>query len=180
MATRISQAEFLNLMQRYVAIDAVPASAMRNQAKGTVKAVHEYLGGVHLSKAASQSQLQYSGWLNNRTEALLDGLPGASRPWGVARKALNLFMRCCLYNHYLRDEFCLARVEPWLEIPLDSVIATALKRHAGWGALPEWPGLKRLTPEVSQRFQDHASEYAVELGLRARVFLDNYLWVRNR
>ena len=93
---------------------------------------------------------------------------------------MNLFLRSCLYNHYLRKAYGLSAIESWLEIPLDSVVAKALRREATSGELPPWPGLKHLTPEAHARFQSYADKSAKHRGLPARVLLDNYLWLDNR
>jgi len=160
--------EFVKVIQQYVAIASVGVSAVRGQAPGTRWAAVAYLAQIDLGRLPRHARGRYAQWLDARTGDLRDRLPGRNKPWGVARKAMNLFMRGCLYNHYLRKEYGLAKVEPWLEIPLDSVTAKALKKHAGRGALPRWPGLKRLTPRVNRAFQDYASTRAEELGLPAR------------
>jgi hypothetical protein len=118
-------------------------------------------------------------WLDRQTEALLDTLPIDGRPWGAARKALNLFLRDSLYNRYLSDHFNLQQIEAWLEIPLDSAVARGLQSGTGRGVLPRWPGLKHLDPSVSTSYQNAAAEHARVLGI-ARVHLDMYLWLENR
>src|SRR5262249_19224548 len=63
------------------------------------------------------------------------------RSWGLARKVLNIFLRGCLYNAYLREHYHLDRAEPWFEIPLDKIVAVRLqeacKRFDG-ANLPRW------------------------------------------
>ena len=91
-----------------------------------------------------------------------------------------MFLRGCVLNHYLREAYGLDRIETWLEIPLDSVVAGALKREAGWGALPVWPGLKWLKRERSAKFQEFAQRYAKQRGFRSLAHLDIQLWMLNR
>lgn len=42
---------------------------------------------------------------------------------------MNIFLRDCFYNAYLRDAYGLAVAEPWFEVPLDSVVAEGLKKN---------------------------------------------------
>lgn len=172
--------EFLRFIQDFTAIQAVGTSAVRGQPAGTLKTVQQYCSGLHLDLLAEMDRDEYAQWLNTRTRILRSRLPSRRKPWGIARKALNLFMRSCLYNAYLSRESHLARIQRWMEIPLDGAVARGLKKHAGRGQLPRWPGLKRVGPEDSAQYQEHAEQYARELGLPARVFLDNYLWLKNR
>ena len=110
---------------------------------------------------------------------LLDSLPINGRPWGAARKVINLFLRDALYNKYLCRKFKIDKLELWLEIPLDSAVARGLKTQAGHGGLPQWPGLKNLKPDVSDTFQRSALEYAHTRDIE-RVHMDMYLWLQNR
>jgi hypothetical protein len=171
----------VHMIQHYVAIDAVGTSAMRSQGRGVLHVMQEHLVPLSL-RGIPKTRRGFGRWLDSQTEAALVALEGLApeRPWGTARKALNLFLRGCLYNHYLRKNYGLARTEPWLEIPLDGVVARALKKLAGRGKLPVWHGLKRLRPEQSARFQEFAAKHARTVGLPARVFLDHDLWIANR
>jgi hypothetical protein len=93
--------------------------------------------------------------------------------WGVARKSLNLFLRGCLYNIYLRKRYRLHRIETLLEIPLDSKVAKGLKEQYEDSLPGTWPGLKRLESDESERFQSFATILAKKRKLPARVFLDH-------
>jgi hypothetical protein len=153
---------------------------MRNQGRGVLKAVQEYLGQLPLHDIPTHSESEFGACLSAKTEELIRAMPLDTRPWGTARKALNLFLRGCFYNHYLRSHYRLDRVEQLLEIPLDGVTARALKREAGRGRLPRWPRLKHLDARTSEEFQTSARTYSQQVGLPARVFVDNYLWLKNR
>jgi len=170
---------FVPTVQRKVAVTAIGPSALRGQGKGVLKVCQEYLASLSLARIPRSREARFREWLNRHTERLLDQLPVRARPWGAARKAINLFLRDALYNQYLNRCYRIRSVETWLEIALDSAVARGLKVEAGRGALPQWPGLKNLTPEVSDRFQEHASYHAELLGLR-RVHLDMYLWLSYR
>jgi len=91
---------------------------------------------------------------------------------------LNIFLRDCFYNAYLSDAYALAVAEPWFEVPLDSVVAEGLKKHLTV-ALPRWPGVKRLTPDLSARYQEGALILSRTWRI-TRVHLDTYLWVAGR
>ncbi len=159
---------------------AVGPSALCGQGKGVLKAAQKYMGSIDLSSICKmKSAEEYANWLDEHTNALLDKLPISDRLWGAARKALNLFMRDVLYNQYLNKRYKISRIEPWLEVPLDSTVAKGLKKFAGRGKLPPWPGLKRLTARVNQEFQNVAANYATQCRI-ARVHLDIYLWMENR
>ena len=175
-----SRNDLIATIQRFTAVECIGPSALRGQGTGVISATRGYLAGLKLGRIPQRSHGRFDAWLDRHTETLLDTLPVAGRPWGAARKGLNLFLRASLYNYYLREAHALGMIEPWLEIPLDSVTANALKRDAGRGALPQWPGLKHLTPEASAEFQAYAGTLAKQMHLPARVFLDNYLWLANR
>jgi hypothetical protein len=91
-----------------------------------------------------------------------------------------MFLRDCSYHHFLRAEYNLARIEEFLEIPLDGRVTEALRGDAGRGKLPQWPGVAKLTPRISDRYQEHASMLARQRGLPHRVHLDICLWLDNR
>ncbi len=168
---------FVETVKKMVAREAVGVTAMRGQAKGTLKAVHGYLDAIDLSSINVKNENDYIRWLDGHTCQLLEILPGRLKPWGAARKALNLFMRTALYNRYLNDEFKLERVEKRMEIPLDSAVAKGLKKEGSH--LPQWPGLRRLTRDVSDQFQSVAQSVAARRKI-ATVHLDMYLWMENR
>jgi len=170
---------FIPTVQQKVAVTAIGPSALRGQGKGVLKASQGFLTSLSLARIPKSGATRYRNWLDRQTESLLDQLPIKRRPWGAARKALNLFLRDALYNKYLSRKHRIGRVEPWLEIPLDSAVARGLKTEAGRGRLPQWPGLKNLKPDVSDEFQGFASSHAKSLGIE-RVHLDMYLWLENR
>lgn len=170
---------FIQTVQRFVARESVGATAVRNQGTGVLHAVHAYLDSLDLSCMRGKDNDEYREWLDQHTEALLEKLPVKNKPWGAARKALNLFMRTALYNRYLSDRFNLGDVEQWMEIPLDSAVARGLKKADEKEELPQWPGLKRLTREASDRFQKVAHEMASRRDISI-VHLDMYLWMENR
>jgi hypothetical protein len=178
MQSVLARKEFLTVVQRFTAVQAVGPSAVRGQPKDTLKAIQKYLGRLRLEPLADMDCRGYARWLDMHTMQLQTRR--REMAWGIARKAINLFMRSCLYNTYLSKKFHLARVQRYMEIPLDSAVVHGLKKKAGRGKLPQWPRLIRLKSGASQQFQDYAKEHAQHVGLPGRVFLDNYLWLENR
>jgi len=166
-------------MQRRTGVTAVGPSALRGQGKGVLKVSQEYLGAIDLSQIPASNLNEYIAWLDEHTNALLERLPIRNRPWGAARKAMNLFMRDTLYNQYLNDHYSIGTLEPWMEVPLDSAVAKGLKRYARRGRLPHWPGLKNLNARENDVFQEYALDYAKIKNI-PRVHLDIYLWIENR
>jgi hypothetical protein len=112
--------------------------------------------------------------LDQATKRLIARLPTRAQKWGVARKALNLFLRDAFYSTYLRKRFKLARAEASYEIPLDQIVTGRIQPLSG-ANLPAWSGVKHLTPAVSAKYQSAAAAQASDLGM-ARVHLDIYLW----
>lgn len=180
MPRPITRKQLLALIQKFTAIDAVGPSAIRGQPKGTAKVIQEYLGRMDLSRALQNTRQGFDRWLDLHTARLRRKLPNPAQPWGIARKTLNLFLRSCFYNHYLRRAYRLAEIGQWLEVPLDSVVAEELRNRVGTDVLRPWPTLKHLTPEESREYQRHARAYAASRRLPATVFLDNYLWLSGR
>lgn len=171
--------EFIQTMQNKVAVSAVGPSALRGQGKGVLSATQTFLAKVNLTKIQKIDHRQFEIWLDRQTGSLLDKLPLKNRPWGAARKAINLFLRDALYNRYLCLHFKINKIESMLEVPLDRVIASSLKRIGKRGQLPSWPGLKWLTKPASNQFQLFASEIAMKKKIK-RVHIDMYLWLENR
>lgn len=180
MLKTISKDQLLQAIQEFAAIEAVGTSAVRGQPAKTKKVIQKVLMAADLNAIPRRSQPKFEKWRNQLTECVQRKLPNPDKPWGIARKAVNLFLRDCFYNHYLREEYGLAAVEQWLEVPLDGVVSRAFCREAGRGELPRWRGLGRVTPGDSVRFQEFAKWLAGRVGLQARIFLDNVVWLRNR
>jgi hypothetical protein len=167
--------DFITTLQRKVAITAVAASALRGQRQpGLISAVREFLSTVPLKRFGVQSSALFTERLDRCTGDLIAALPLSVRHWGLGRKAVNLFLRDAFYNAYLRERYDLEAAEPNYELPLDGVVAKGLARLAS-RKLPHWLGVKYLTRELSQTYQQEASAQAERMGM-ARVHLDIYLW----
>lgn len=173
----MTEFNFLQTMQEFVATSAIGVSALRNQGKGSHQAVRSALASMHLSPLKDMGQAEYRKWLDGANNLLLTHWPGTGRPWGAARKSVNLFMRDALYNQYLSGEHNIGHVEKWMEIALDSKVAKGLRNR--FPGLPSWPGLKHLKQRISDQYQNCAQQLADKQGL-SRVHLDIWLWLENR
>ena len=61
-----------------------------------------------------------------------------------------------------------------MEVPLDKDVANGLIKDSN-GQLPKWTNIKRLTPSVSELFQNQATVIATQENI-ARVNLDIKYW----
>ncbi|MDP2857147.1 MAG: hypothetical protein Q8P50_04120 [Bacillota bacterium] len=138
-------------------------------------AAREYLLRLDLHRFSTPDADTYRVVLDQVTAELQEAMPRAGGSWGVARKILNIFIRDASYHVALNEAYRLAAPQRWMEMPLDSLTATGLKRAVGRGRLPQWPGVKHLDPTLSDRFQAAAAVVAEEKDLM-RVDLDVIWW----
>ena len=168
------------IIQRFESFTAIGASTVRNQgASGVVDATRKFLSEMALGPFGTTGRAGFADALERETKALQKALPKEAASWGLARKALNVFLRNCLYNYYLRRDFQLNRAELFFELPLDRLAVTGLKktlkrelkRQVRVRSLPIWRGVKNLSQDDSARFQEYASCLA-QSRVYARVHLD--------
>jgi hypothetical protein len=162
--------------RRRVANVSITPSALRNQGKrGIVKAAREFLGGMDLRAfGESADEASFQRELNQQT-ALLASRIGS---WGAARKALNIFLCEAFFHRILFNKYKLGRTAAFLEVALDSEVATRLRgdaRKCG-ELLPAFPGVRKLNAETSQRYQAFASRFAVRNGFELRIELEILYW----
>ena len=142
-----------------------------------VAAAQHYLATLDLRQFNVASKEAFLNVLNELTKALAEAFPEGGRGnWGAARKSLNLFLRDVVESRSLWDKYKLRKIEPWLEVPLDSHVARGLcgfKRDLRRNH--RWPGVRNLTKEVSDQYQAVASTLAKKCGC-SRVDLDLYMW----
>jgi hypothetical protein len=168
-----------HLAVRRLANQVPNASTLRNAgARGAVRAAREFLYRVDIGRFAAPSATVFLKTLDSHTEGLVRALPRGARHWGLARKVLNLFLAEATANQIVRRGWRLSRVEPWLEVPLDTQVAEALKRDAGLDALPPWRGVFKLRSTDSTIYQNVARRVARRKGLH-RVRLDLVYWTRD-
>jgi hypothetical protein len=170
------RAGFLQQMQERTAGVSVAPSAVRGpDSAGVIPAARGFLAKADLSVFATNDLRKFSNQLSRQTKSLMAALPLKERHFGLARKVLNLFLRECLYNAYLKQAFHLERSEALLELPMDSFTARGVRVRSPKGSVPKWLGVRKLTPEASKVYQARATELAIEAGLD-RVHLDLYYW----
>lgn len=180
MARQVARDQLLNAIQSRAARIAASASAVRGRGNaGVVASSRTYLRKLSLKAFGECTKEQFAKHLDAETVGLRDSLPRGARHWGLARKVVNIFLRDCLYTTYLDSAFGLRNVEAYLELPLDSITAIHLKRAAGRGKLPAWPGVKHLTEPLSAKFQEAATSEAARRGI-PRIHLDAIWWSVSR
>lgn len=165
--------ELLSRMQKFTARYAGSAATFRGRQQGTVKAAREFLGGLALNRFITSDPAQFRRELNSVTDALAGVIPG--HEWGFARNALNIFLRDCLYNIYLRERHGLARAEPFMEVALGEAVAYALRKRDP--DLPVWTNTYSLDRCTNHQYQSAADRIARRKGF-ARVHLDALYWTR--
>ena len=166
------------LVEREAQIAIGPSTA-RGQGRGTVKALRAALGRIPLIDFAVSTAAQFDRVLDRHTRLVQRRLPRRVSSWGLARKCLNIFLRDCYYNAFLKRHYRLHKAEREFEVPLDSLVAKELKWLFPRGALPRWPGVKHLRRAESDEFQEAARQLSKSWGI-TRVHLDTFLWVRGR
>ncbi len=167
----------INKLQAFVASVAIGPSTLRNQgARGIMRTARSYLAHeIELKRYATDQEHVFGKQLASDTEKLSRKLSPEQPNWGAARKALNVFLRDALYNHYLRRRYGLRKAEAFFEIPLDSRVTRELRQLAGRGSLKGWTSIRNLVKPVSDRFQLFAQKVATNRGM-ARVHLDILFW----
>ncbi len=170
--------KMLSLLQTRVGRTAVGASTARSMGPvGTIGAARQFLQTFDLRAVKANTSSAYRRCLDAATDDLIAALPADGRHWGSARKFFNIFIRNCAYNRFLCEAYRLDKVEPWMEVPLDSHVAKGLKiAAADYGAAaPRWSTVIGLKPEVSDRWQTIAQSVAERNGIY-RVHLDVVYW----
>lgn len=165
-----------------------PSTARRMGPPGTIAIARSFLQEFDIIsfQAKSRSRKNYLNQLNHATFELAQRLPYQKNSksvtngcrWGSARKFINIFLRNCAYNKYICEKYRLEKLEPWMEVPLDSHVARGLKQDFD-GKLPRWINIIDLTPDVSTTWQNAAQIIADRKGIY-RVHLDVLYWNGNK
>lgn len=160
--------ELRTAIQRHIARGAINASSMRSSPKGTVRAARKFLGDLDLEPFGVCEGDRFLKALDPATDDLRRDMPKGR--WGFARKGLNIFLRGCLYNLHLRERYHLDWSQLFLEIPLDRIVSTEIRRHEP--TVPRWKNIRDLKIETSNLYQ----EAALRISRRQncpRVYLDS-------
>lgn len=174
----------LDLLRARVASTSLPASVCRNiLSKRGLATLRAYCADEAFLAEASETPA-FDAFLNHHTDELaarilrmrIDG----RGVWGVARKALNIFMLEATTRDLLRRHYALGRLDRYLEVPLDKGVALGLARDAERMLLPPpppWPKLMNVTDVANAAFQEVASQVAARRRVH-RYQLDLFYWRR--
>ncbi len=166
----------IEYLRRRTAELAIGNSTLRNQgAPGVAKAARDFLAKLNLNSFSVKFQDDFNKELKQSTINLVQALPNGAQNWGTARKAVNIFLRDCLYNQFLCYHYGILQIHPWLEVPLDSHVANGLRATSLGKNLPRWKTITGLEHETSNQYQQVANKVAKRVGCN-RVDLDIYLW----
>lgn len=172
--------ELIKALHRRIASTSIGASTARGMGPGgTVPAARRFLADLSLARFRCRSAGSFQRTLDRVTDEYVKELPRGARHWGSARKFLNIFLRHVVYSRYLCEEYRLAHIVPWLEVPLDSHTALGLRGERGGSSLPRWRTVIGLDAATSRRYQDFAAEVASRMGCE-RVHLDLLYWRREQ
>ncbi len=175
-----SALETLKAIHRKVAVSSLPASALRGQrSPGLIRTARDFFADVDLGQFGVTGGELFASRLDSLTDDLLLEFPRKARRWGVARKAVNLFLRDAYYNRFLATAYHLSRAAHFYELPMDSYTAKALDDHDDEWDLPDWLGVGRLTASQNAVFQEAAVDMAFDYECE-RVHLDAYIWAARR
>lgn len=172
----LTSADVLRSLQKNLAHRSIGPSTVRGRGRsGVAERARSFLASLRLGRFAAKSESAFRRELDLQTEALRRALPRGAQSFGLARKCLNIFLRDCVDHHRTREHHRLARIEPWLEVPLDGLVAAAIARQPEGSILPRWRTIQSLTPETSALYQRAAAAHARTRGV-TRIFLDVLFW----
>ena len=104
--------DFIAMLQSHAARAAIGGSTVRGKSnKGVEEKAREFLRNMDLAPFGTSNEQAFKSALDRNTEALRCHLPRGAQHWGVARKALNIYLRNCLYTCYLRETFGLDKAD---------------------------------------------------------------------
>ena len=181
----MNKTEFEKKLYRRIAQVSIGASAIRNQGgSGLIKIFRDYfeneINPSTFFKALPKKK-SYRNYLDYHTDQILIRFPKGAKSWGGARKGLNLFLRDFVYNGYFGNKYNvpteyseLNSFIKYLEVPLDKEVAQGIIQDCQ-NEKPKWTNIRRLTPEISEIFQEQADIIANQKGT-ARVNLDLIYW----
>lgn len=161
-----SDPQLLRAIKSLIARKTPSSSSIRGRPERTAQVAQRFLRSLRLTGFGTSDAAEYRRRLDAATLALESELPGRNT-WGLARKLLNMFLRDCCYNAYLRAAYHLGRAERFMEVPLDSLTIEKIGDRARLRKVQ----LRNLTAKISDDYQGAAGEWAKQRGLR-RVHLD--------
>lgn len=130
------RAELDAAIRSRIARVAVGPSSVRGNPAGTTDAARRFLRGLPLGSFATCDRAGFIRVLDYSTSRMQAVLPTGAGHWGLARKLLNIYLRDCVYAAHLRSAYGLGRIEPFCEVPLDSITAGKLRKSDEGSELP--------------------------------------------
>lgn len=173
--------EWNECVRQHIALVAVGSSTLRRQVKeGGVEKARKFLKDwLYLHGLEFLDRDAYCGLLDEWTHALSKKLlkPHSRKGnWGAARKVLNIYLRMCAMNKDLHRAFNLKRIEPFLEVPLDSQVVKKID-EANHTNDSRGFRLMGLTRKASGLWQERAERIASGPEVRRyRYELDVMFW----
>lgn len=168
--------KFLSTLQQKAAHVAITPSELGFQYELTeMHDIWNYTAALDLSRFSTKKPDPFKQALNESTRELAELLSAERRSWGLARTALNLFLKEAHYNRYLSEVNDLFLSEHFFETPINDVSAEALRKQKSASKLSEWNGLHFFDQEKSDEYQAYAADLAKEMGV-SRVHLGLFLW----
>lgn len=155
----------LKQMQRRVALCAIGPTTLRRMDADRLK-ICVYLSNYDLS------EINFDNF-NHKLDELTEKLKSTGRcGFGPARKSANLFLRDCLYNYALRENYKMDAIENLMEVPLDGQVMRRIRKINPDLTLSTVIGLKKC---LSDQYQSEAASFAETRGIH-RVHLDLEWW----
>lgn len=181
----MTEQKFFQLLHRRLSQISVGASAIRNQgAGGLIDTLRNYFEtNIDLEEFITYLPTQnlFNDFLNQHTVNILTSFPDNAQSWGAARKGLNLFFREIVYSKFFSHRFSLPDnfnefnlLIQYLEVPLDREVANGISADTNQ-QLPRWTGIRHLTPQISEQYQNQARIIATQENI-AKVNLDLKYW----
>ena len=166
----------INLIQYRIANLSFGVGTFRRQPSGTTQAAINFCRDLGLIDFSSiKNEDEYLNELGKQTNLLMEKLP--SKSWGIARKALNIFLFQTAHDIILSAKYNLTKLIPYLEVPLDNPNALKLKNKAKQeGIILNWKNIKDLKKIDSDAFQKYAKKIAQDEHNCSRCYLDLFYW----
>ncbi|WP_416761910.1 hypothetical protein ACNI65_06530 [Roseateles sp. So40a] len=163
------------------------SSVVRVFAKGSKADMLSLLSTISLASLRSvESEADFKQWFVEHTATLERCLaeknannervhPGLR--WGHCTKVLALFARQIVNSPGLFDQAALSKIEPWLYVPVDSIVMNRLRQC---GVRPSFSRIKEIsTAEEFFEVQNLLGEVASGAGV-PRIWFDDNWGHRNR
>ncbi|MEX2395486.1 MAG: hypothetical protein WD491_00610, partial [Balneolales bacterium] len=134
--------KFLTTLRHKIAHEAIMPPQLGFQYELTeMHDLWNFATALKLPEFATKKAGEFNQALDKATLSLADTLSAEQRTWGVARTALNLFLKDAHYNRYLSEVNDLFLSEHFFETPINDTSAIALRNQKDGSKLSEWNGL---------------------------------------